>query len=341
MDKLKRYDKTTYHNMWVCVKSLEIVTPFKTLSEAKSVRDETVWKELSKMTLQDAAKVFLQTLTGHTKRAYGAAFRSIFKLFREFRIFSPEASLQTLAIANVEFLLDEIREKLRGSDATKQARAAAFISLTRYLQRATGGLIRAAQPNHEKTRPTFRQVRITAATQSLTKVQWTKFLSALKETSFRDYLVAKMILQGAKRVSEVLSARIEQINWNSLQITFKQLKSKEIEKFTIITYPKQFIDELKLYLGDKKEGLIFATRGEKPLTQSHMYRAFKNAGKKSGAPFTVHPHVLRASAITYLSMQGYSVDQIMKVSGHADAKLVRYYDKTPIENNPTKEVNLV
>lgn len=323
------------------VQFLEKIIPFKTLGEAKAVRDEAIWKELSKMSLQAAAGFFLQTLTGHTKRAYAAAFRSIFRLFREFNIFSPEAPLQTLAIANVEFLLDEIREKLKGTEATKQARAAAFISLTRYLQRATGGLMRAAVPNREKTRPTFRQIRITAATQSLTKVQWTKFLLALKETSFRDYLVAKMILQGAKRVSEVLLACMEQIDWNTSQITFKQLKSKEIEKFTIITYPKEFMGELKLYLGEKKGGLIFTTRLGQPLTQAHMYRAFKTAGKKSGAPFTVHPHVLRASAITYLSMQGYSVDQIMKVSGHADAKQVCYYDKTPIENNPTKEVDLV
>lgn len=320
---------------------LEKISPFRTLGEAKASRDEALWKELSKMSLQSAAKVFLQTLTGHTKRAYGAAFRSIFKLFREFKIFSPEASLQTLALSNVEFLLDEIRSKLKGAEATKQARAAAFISLTRYLQRATGGLIRAAVPNHEKTRPTFRQVRITASTQSLTKVQWTKFLLSLKETSFRDYLVAKMILQGAKRVSEVLTARIEQIDWDKSQIVFKQLKSKEIEKFTIITYPKEFMQELKQYLGERKEGLIFRTRFAQSLTQAHVYRAFAAAGKKSGAPFTVHPHVLRASAITYLSMQGYSADQIMKVSGHADAKLVRYYDKTPIENNPSKEVNLL
>lgn len=328
--------------LWVkAVQFLEIVTPFKTLVDAKAHRDEALWKELSKMSLQDAAKHFLQTLTGHTKRAYAGAFRSIFQLFREFKIFSPESTLQTLALANVEFLLDEIRSKLKGAEATKQARAAAFISLTRYLQRATGGLVRAAQPNLEKTRPTFRQVRITAVTQSLTKVQWTKFLLSLKETSFRDYLVAKMILQGAKRVSEVLSASIDQIDWNKSQIIFKQLKSREIEKFTIITYPKEFMQELEQYLGGKKEGLIFATRLEKPLTQAHIYRAFAAAGKRSGAPFIVHPHVLRASAITYLSMQGYSADQIMKVSGHADAKLVRYYDKTPIENNPSKEVNLV
>ncbi|MDP1614441.1 MAG: hypothetical protein Q8L68_01450 [Methylococcales bacterium] len=57
--------------------------------------------------------------------------------------------------------------------------------------------------------------------------------------------------------------------------------------------------------------------------------------------FIVHPHVLRASTITYLSSQGYSAEQIMKISGHAGIELVKYYDKTPIENNLSQEVNLI
>ncbi|MES2274235.1 MAG: tyrosine-type recombinase/integrase, partial [Chlamydiota bacterium] len=73
----------------------------------------------------------------------------------------------------------------------------------------------------------------------------------------------------------------------------------------------------------------------------HLYRVFAGARIDAGIPFTVHPHVLRASAITYLSAQGFAADQIMRVSGHADAKLVRYYDKTPIEQNPSRDVSLI
>ena len=159
--------------------------------------------------------------------------------------------------------------------------------------------------------------------------------------SFRDYLVAKTILQGAKRVSEVLFSRIEDIDWAKNQIIFKQLKSKEIEKYTVISYPDSYMQELREYIGDRKTGIIFVTRNGKPLSQPHLYRIFASASIDAGLPFTVHPHVLRASAITYLSVQGYHADQIMKVSGHADIKLVRYYDKTPIEQNPSKDISLI
>ena len=323
------------------MKSLKIQKQPTTLAEAVASRDEAIWKELSKISVRKAAEFFLATLKGNTQRAYRAAFNSIFELLTDSKIFDPQNSLQTLSLANLEFLLDEIRDKIPGAESTKQARAAAFIAFTRYLQRSTGGLIRKVVPKKEKSNPTFRQIRETSVTKALTRVQWMKFLTALKRTSYRDYLIAKMILQGAKRVGEVLSAQINQINWSNNQITFKQFKSKELEKFTIITYPDSFMTDLKEYLGDRKEGLIFVTRNGKPITQPHLYRSFSLAGIQVGIPFTVHPHVLRASAITYLTSQGYHADQIMRVSGHADAKLVRYYDKTPIEQNPTKDVTLI
>lgn len=323
------------------MQNLEIIPISSSLRQSTLQRDEAIWKELGKMSLAQAADHFLLSLKGHTKRTYRAAFQSIFQLFRDLHLFNPEQTLQTFALSNLEFLLDQIREKLAGAESTKQARAAAFISLTRYLQRATGGVIKTVMTNKEKVNPTFRQIREKAATQSLTKVQWTKLLLSLKRTSFRDYLVAKMILQGAKRVGEVLTAQIDQINWNESQITFRQFKSKELEKCTIITYPQDFMKELREYIDERKEGPIFITKTGRALTQPHLYRSFSVAGHQVGLPFTVHPHVLRASAITYLSLQGYHADQIMKISGHADVKLVRYYDKTPIEKNLSQDVNLI
>ena len=309
--------------------------------QALATRDEAIWKNLAKITLADAVAQFLQTLRYNTQRAYKGAFNAIFTFFTEANLFNPHANLQTFALANIEYLLDEIRMKIHGSEATKQARAAAFIALSRYLQRATGGMIRRVVPKREKLDPTFRQIRETSVTKALSKVQWTQFFYSLKRMSFRDYLVAKTILQGAKRVHEVIFSKIDDIHWAKNQIIFKQLKSSEVEKYTVITYPDSFMQELREYIGDRKTGVIFITRNGNPLSQPHLYRIFASASIDAGLPFIVHPHVLRASAITYLSSQGYHVDQIMKVSGHADSKLVRYYDKTPMEQNPSKDISLI
>jgi integrase/recombinase XerD len=332
------YDKSNYH---VYMTNIIQTDSQITHLQAMATRDEAIWDTLSKITLASAVEQFLKTLRTNTQRAYRAAFNAIFTLFTESNLFNPHTNLQTFALANIEFLLDEIRSKIPGTEATKQARAAAFIALSRYLQRATGGMIRRVVPKREKMNPTFRQIRETSVTKALSKIQWTQFLYSLKRMSFRDYLVAKTILQGAKRVSEVLFAQIDDIHWAKNQIIFKQLKSKEIEKYTVITYPDSFMQELREYIGDRQSGIIFITRNGKPLSQPHLYRIFSSASVDAGLPFTVHPHVLRASAITYLSAQGYHADQIMRVSGHADIKLVRYYDKTPIEQNPSKDISLI
>lgn len=310
-------------------------------AKAMAQRDDAIWKNLAQISLASATEEFLKTLKTNTQRSYRAAFNAIFNLFIELDLFHPENNLQTFALSNLEYLLDQIRSKIEGSEATKQARAAAFISLSRFLQRATGGLIRRAVPKKEKTNPTFRQIRETSTTKALSKMQWSQFLLSLKRVSFRDYLVAKTILQGAKRVSEVLSTTLDQIDWSKNQILFKQLKSKELEKYTVITYPDSYMQEIKEYIGNRKTGHLFVTRNGKALAQSHLYRSFAAASSDAGIPFTVHPHVLRASAITYLSAQGYSADQIMRVSGHADIKLVRYYDKAPIEQNPSRDISLI
>lgn len=312
-----------------------------TLVQAISSRDEWIWQSLSYISLSDATENFLHTLEGHTKRAYRAAFRSIFELFTRRKLFQPSSSLQSFALSNAEFLLDQIRVHIPGSDATKQARAAAFIALTRYLQRASGGIIRKVVPKKEKGSSTFRQVREKALTPALSPQQWEQFLHVLQTLSQREYLLAKMMLQGAKRLGEALITQIEQIQWDKKQISFRQLKSKEVEKHTIISYPENFFQELQQLIGTRKQGYLFITRTGKPVNASHVYRSFVKASRLANLPFDVHPHVLRASAITHLSMQGYHADQIIRVSGHADEKLVRYYDKTSLEINPTQNVSLI
>lgn len=311
---------------------------FSTPAEA---RLDFVWKELESISVGEACHCFLNSLRPHTKRAYFGAFKTIFCLLAQTTGLSASSSLQTLALSNMENLLDLIRTGVPGAISTKQARSAAFVSFTRYLQRATNGLIRKAIPSRSASAPTFQQIRSTSTTKAMSQSQWVCFLCSLKEQSFRDYLIAKTILQGAKRLNEVLQAHVSQIDWEKNRILFRQSKSKELESFTIISYPESFMNELKSYLGSKTSGFLFVSSSGKPVSQSHVYRSFVKAGLRAGLPFKIHPHVLRASAITYFSSQGFHVDQIMKVSGHRSPQLVSYYNKSPIEDNISAKVCLI
>lgn len=308
-----------------------------TRKQSLELRDEILWRQFVNISLADAISQFLENFSTHTKRAYGLSFTSFFKL----GILHPTMNLQTFSLMNLEGLLDIIKNHIHGTEATKQARCACFISFTSFLCRKTRGMIKKALPSKEKATRTFTKIRNTSVTKALSEKQWRMFIEALKKLNYRDHLIAKAILQGAKRVDEVLKAKISHIDWDNRTITYKQSKSDELYKVTIITYPSSFIEDLKIYIGDRKEGYIFITKSGNKTTQQHIYRSFVSASSRANLPIKITPHVLRATGITMLTNKGFSTEQILKISGHADSRYVIYYDKTPYENNISQEVNLI
>jgi integrase len=296
------------------------------------------WKDLSDTTIQHALNLFLETLTHHTKIAYSNAFKKIFG----YQILDGFKPLSFLVEANLENLLDSIQSQSIGvSVSTKQNRAAAFISFTRFLSRKTGGKIRQAIPNREKSNPTFRTDRHKAKTEALNELQCRQFFQAMNPTKPMDILIAKMLLQGAKRLNEVLEAKIENINWEKGQISFVQSKTTQRDKVTVITYSAEFMADLKKYLGDRESGLIFISKKGNKITKEQVYKKFVSVGEKAGIPFKVHPHTFRTTAITRFVGMGISADKIAKVSGHSSVDQVIYYDKTSIEDNITKQISLI
>jgi integrase len=307
---------------------------------ATTSQTNAVWEQLANCTVSDSVSSFLSTLSAPTQRSYKAAFNSIFEIWEQRGIFSRNSSLQALALSNLENLLDCIETYLNGSLSTRQSRCSAFIAFTKYMDRATGGIIRPAKPR-KGANGTFKRIRDKGSTKAFSHEDWGKFSKALKEISHRDYLIAKAIFQGAKRCSEVLLCEIPSIDWENSRIEYKQLKSNVFEKKTVITYNHEFMKELKDYIGERKEGVIFVTRTGHPVTQPHLHRSFSAASVRAGLAVRVHPHMLRASAITLFMKMGYHSDQIIKVSGHSNTSLVLYYDRSSIEDNLTQQASLL
>ena len=68
---------------------------------------------------------------------------------------------------------------------------------------------------------------------------------------------------------------------------------------------------------------------------------FAKAWKQTDLSFKVTPHVLRASAVTYLKTQGFADSDIMKITGHANPGMVYAYDKSSREDSPSEKVWMV
>jgi integrase len=311
------------------------ITPFS-YEEAQLIRTQAVWERLEQTTVDEAVNEWLKTLSEKTRINYASGIR----MLTERGLINPMVSLQAFALYNHEAIIDRIKLVFDWSECTRQARAACYISFTTFLSRRMQGLIKKAIPSKEGTNKTFYRVREKVKSHAMTQAQWLAFLVALEEINLRDCLIAKLILQGGKRINEVLSLQTEQIDWEQNEITFKQSKTKGMSKETVITYPSSVMIALRNYLGERK-GWVFVTSSLRPVMINQLASTFKRAGEQAGIPFKVTPHVLRASAVTFLKQQGFSDSDIMGITGHASSQMIYAYDKSSRANNASKKVSLV
>jgi integrase len=309
-----------------------------TYSQVKDLREDTIWRNLDNVTVEQALEAWYKSMNRLTAINYQSGMHKLI----EFRFINSFMSMQQFSQMNHNAVIDSIKKdpSINWSECSRQARAAAYISFTSYLCRQTDGIIRKAIPNREEANKTFRRVHKHVVTEAMTQAQWISFFAALMKINSRDCLLAKIALQGGKRIGEVLSLTTDKIDWNINQITFKQLKTRGAIEETIITYPLSLMNELKQYIGDRK-GLVFITRTGKTIPLCQLATTFEKAGKIANIPFKVTPHVLRASTVTYLKQQGFSDSDIQKVTGHASSAMVNAYDKSSRADNASRKVSLV
>jgi len=312
------------------------LTQFTSFEEAKKARDEILWQQLDKFTIADAILQWLATLSPRT----GANYQSGMRKLAELKLIDPSMSLQAFALLNHDAVLDRIKLVDEWTECSRQARAACYISFTRFLARRTQGMIKRAIPNREGNAKTFFRVYEKVDTSAMTQAQWVRFFDALEKISPREALIAKVILQGGKRVSEVLSLQVNQIDWERRKIVFSQSKTKGLKKDTVITYPESIMIKLREYVGTRS-GYVFVTKFGKQVRLNRLIVTFATAGIQAGLPFKITPHVLRASAVTYLKQQGFADSDIMKITGHANSAMVHAYDKSSREQNPSEKIWLV
>lgn len=305
--------------------------------DAVALKKNISWKKFAQVSVQQAAETWLATIKSeYTRKNYQSGMVQLEKK----AFLNITLNLQAFALINHENVIDQIKLVDDWSEATRQARAALYISFTGFLSRRTEGLIRKALPSREGLHKTFFRVRNYVKTRAMNQYQWNKFLDELAKINPRDTLIAKLLLQGGKRKSEVLTLQAHQINFELGEITFRQAKTKGSEKITIITYSTSIMEELQRYLTNRK-GLVFVTRNGKAIKPNQIDRNFRLAGERAGNPFRVTPHVLRASTVTHLKREGFPDSDIMKVTGHSSSEMIYMYDKSSRADNPSKKLSLI
>ena len=318
---------------------LQLMTPqnnIGTFEQIRSARDNLIWDKMATLSIADFIHEWMTALCYRTRINY----QSGIKMLAIEGLLNPLMTLQAFSQVNHNAVIDKIKLVPSWKETTRQARAALYISFTRFLSRRFPEIFKRAIPCKEGIAKTFYKVHDKVVRQAMNQAQWTAFFSELARINSRDCLIAKIVLQGGKRIREVLSMTVDQINWDAREITFTQSKTKGAIRETVITYPESVMRELKGYVGVRK-GFVFISSKGNPITLNQVSNTFAKAGQRARVPFTVTPHVLRASAVTYLKQQGFSDSDIMKVTGHANSEMVNAYDKSDRAENATKKVSLI
>jgi integrase/recombinase XerD len=314
------------------------------------MKQEAIWSSLAKIKLRDAMEQWFESiLNSRTKKSYKLAMREL--ISRDF--LDPQWSLQQFSLISPDRIIDNIKTmpvfvrdregKETGkqwSMRTREARIASFLAFTRYLSRKTEGMIRRGVPSRDGIEKTFSSPSRKVKSEAMSRSQIVCFLEELDQINPRDGMIARLCLHGGKRINEVLSLRVDQIDFEKKQITFYQSKSKFADDFTVISFERPaaeaLLDELGRYIGERRE-LVFVTANGKGLRQNQVDRNFMKAGRRAGIPFRVSPHNLRATAVTLWKEDGFSDSLIMKATGHSSSEMVHRYDKTDIAENVTRK----
>jgi len=323
-------------NLIPVLQEMPISRVLQTYEQATSAKSNFIWNQLESVSIAEAVNHWLATLSTKTRINYQSGIKRLI----EFGWLNPLLNLQAFALVNHEGIIDQIKLCPCWAETTKQARAACYISFTGFLSRRLRGVIQKAVPSKEGSSKTFFTLYEKVKTNAMTQAQWLLFFQELEKINSRDCLIGKIILQGGKRVNEVLSLITQQIDWEKREITFMQSKTRKLHKETIITYSESIMKALKTYIGDRK-GCVFVTRSGKSVMINQLAITFAKAGHAAGIPFKVSPHVLRASTVTYLKQQGFQDSDIMRVTGHSTSEMVHAYDKSSRAENASKKVNLI
>ena len=80
---------------------------------------------------------------------------------------------------------------------------------------------------------------------------------------------------------------------------------------------------------------MFLTEAGNPVQHTQVYRNMKKAAVAAGIKKNVHPHVMRASAITHYRGQGVADAEIVRLTGQS-IQMMNRYDKTSLAENASR-----
>ncbi len=156
---------------------------------------------------------------------------------------------------------------------------------------------------------------------------------------FRDALILETLYSTGCRVSELVSIKISDINFNDKKIKILGKGNKE----RYLVYGSYLDNLLKIYLKDyyqdiKKNNYLFLNKNGDPLTDRGVRYIINKIARDGNLKSHISPHVLRHTFATHLLDGGADLRSVQELLGHENLKTTQIY--THISNERLRRVYL-
>lgn len=160
----------------------------------------------------------------------------------------------------------------------------------------------------------------------LDRLELGKFLAVAKSVGPRHHGLAYVLGVLGLRISEACSIDIEHYQETERGYRVLRMVGKGNKRATIpLTVPViRAMDDAK---GDRTAGRLLTTRDGRPLTRHSATSLVDTICRHAGFDKHVHPHMLRASAITNALDAGVPLRDVQYLARHADPRTTMGYDR--------------
>ncbi|MCL5062241.1 MAG: site-specific tyrosine recombinase XerD [Nitrospiraceae bacterium] len=152
---------------------------------------------------------------------------------------------------------------------------------------------------------------------------------SLQPLFIRDSAMVELMYSSGLRVSEIISIKINDLNFEGgfLRVVGKGSKERVVPmNHRAIAKIKRYMLELRPnLLKDRQSPYLFLTNRGTPMTRQRFWQALKKFGDMAGLELT--PHAIRHTFATHLLEGGADLRSVQKMLGHADISTTQIYTK--------------
>jgi integrase/recombinase XerD len=166
-----------------------------------------------------------------------------------------------------------------------------------------------------------------------TEEELTKYYNLVWQTrNMKHLLLIKTMLYTGVRVQELVSVRIDEIDFDLSQIRINHGKGN---KNRIVPFPHDFRETLMLYVNSERNKgafYLFESNRKKPFTTRGIRKILATYSTAAGMPRSISPHKLRHFLLTWLKKQGIDDALIQPYSGHETRQSLEIYSKLSLSD---------